>query len=92
MFFQFCFYSFYTWEHALLNKLLKGALTVDGTGPVIRGLFWVLCDDETLEEVPNVLRISAFLNRCSHANSGHQNLRLAVLQWLSGVSEPWLPI
>lgn len=65
---------------------------MDGTGAVIRGLFWVLCDDETLEEVPNVLRISAFLNRCSHANSGHQNLRLVVLQWLSGVSEPQLPI
>lgn len=90
--FQFCFYSFYTWEHALLIKLPKGALTVDETGPVIRGLFWVLCDDETLEEVLNVLRISAFLNRCSHVNSGHQNLRLAVLQWLSGVSEPRLPI
>ena len=42
-----------------------------------QGLFWVLSDDETLEEVPNVLRVSAFLNRCRHANSGKLNLRLA---------------
>jgi hypothetical protein len=40
-------------------------------------LFWELSDDETLEEVPNVLRVSAFLNRCRHANSGKLNLRLA---------------
>lgn len=51
----------------------------------------MFCDDETLEEVPNVLRVSAFLNRYTHANSGHLNLRLAVLQWFSGISEPGSP-
>ena len=42
-----------------------------------QGLLWVLNDNKTLEEVPNVLRVSAFLNRCRHANSGKLNLRLA---------------
>ena len=34
----------------------------------IQEMSWGLCDNKTLEKVSSVLRVSAFLNRCSHAN------------------------